>query len=401
MSESLSTWKALLEPDRAPLLESLASGDPTDVGLIARLRKQWSAEEVRAAVELTRARAKARSKFVDGERWLADVDGVEQATDDRLAHYKAQRFRDAGVPAIVDLCSGIGADLRALGRVAPTVGFELDSVRAWMAEVNSEQPCRVCDVVTLDPRDFDPGTAFHFDPARRREAQGGGPARRLHALADYQPGIEVLDRWREVHPDGAIKLGPGVEREQVPVDGAATLEFVEVEGELRQAIAWYGALASTEARRATLLVGDETHQLAGVPASPKSLGAGDSLGGRLYLPPAALERAELVGAVAAEHDLREIAPGLGLLTGSGSVPQTPWARAFEVHDVIAWRTRTIERALEALDAGPVTFRTRGGVTLDPKLARRFSKRAARAFTVFAFRRGRSEVAVITTVADGD
>lgn len=398
MSESLSTWKALLEPDRAPLLESLASGDPTDVGLIARLRKRWSAEDVRAAAELTRARAKARSKFSDGNDWVADVAGVEQATDERLAHYKAEWFRAAGIPAIVDLCSGVGGDLRALGRVAPTVGFELDPVRAWMAEVNSERPCRACDVVTLDPRDFDPGTAFHFDPARRQEAKKGGAARRLRALADYQPGIDVVDRWREVHPDGAIKLGPGIEREQVPVDGQATLEFVEVDGELRQAIAWYGALASAEARRATLLVGDDVHQLAGVACAPKSLADDASLGERLYLPPAALERAELVGLVANDHDLREIAPGLGLLTGSSSFAPTPWLCAFDVHDIIAWRVRTIERALEAVDAGPVTFRTRGGVTLDPKLARRFSKRAARAFTVFAFRRGRSEVAVITTEA---
>ncbi|MFM8699744.1 MAG: SAM-dependent methyltransferase, partial [Phycisphaerales bacterium] len=163
--DRLAAWQALATPEGEALLGRLGPRqEPPPVAEIERLRADHPPDMVAAAIELSLARARAAVKFGAGAaRLWADRPGVEMASSPAVAAWKADRFRRVGAHSIDDLCCGIGGDLMALAAVAPTVGADLDPVRAWMAGRNSGAPTRVADVTT------DPGGASHahVDPARR------------------------------------------------------------------------------------------------------------------------------------------------------------------------------------------------------------------------------------------
>ncbi len=52
--------------------------------------------------------------------------GLEQATDEIVAAYKARRFR--GREGIYDLCTGVGGDLLALANLGEATGFDRDPI---------------------------------------------------------------------------------------------------------------------------------------------------------------------------------------------------------------------------------------------------------------------------------
>src|SRR5690606_30794198 len=95
--------------------------------------------------------------------------------------------------------------------------------------------------------------AFFFDPARRT---GGGPRsaprRRLHSVHDYRPPLGLVDAWRPSVPLGAVKVSPAIDYAELPA--GTEVEFVSLNGEVREGVLWYGDMHLAE-RRATLLPG--------------------------------------------------------------------------------------------------------------------------------------------------
>ena len=77
------------------LLEEVASIREIGPAELDRLRKMAPAGLVSAAVRLTRARRKAAGKFERGDRMWVEPVGIEQATAEPVARYKASRFRAA------------------------------------------------------------------------------------------------------------------------------------------------------------------------------------------------------------------------------------------------------------------------------------------------------------------
>lgn len=431
MSRTISDWGTLLQPEQAELLHALAAQPQVDVALLTRLRRRWTPEVVAAATELTRARSKAARKFEHPELWLADVAGMEQATSTTIARYKSMRFQGAGIAQIVDLCCGIGGDTHQLARVSSVVAYDLDPLRAWMTghNVRIGQPLDAAlecsthdvDVTQLDPEQAPTDAAFHFDPSRRQEASTTGPPPgRRYRVSDWVPGWEFIEHWRHSRPNGAIKLGPGVDRNEVDSAHPTSLEFVEENGELKQAVAWCGSLAENgsnpEIRRATALITERSEESTirdqnvlttiGSPEACPSLEPSDPIAGWLYSPRPALERADLIGTLANELGLTSVSPGLGLLTSPTAIHSQPiqpeqspgvhgWLRPYEIVAVLPWRHRSVDRWLNQQGAGPVTFRARGGVKPSSQLAKKYSANRDLPYHVFLCRRGMSETAIIT------
>jgi len=235
--EELVCWQALANPENAALIDT-AAACTRDVASIERLRRQWPADLVRVALELSAARRKARRKFPDRDDLLTDVSGIEQATSATVADHKAARFEEAEVDSVIDLCCGIGGDLMSLARVCEAEGVERSAVRCWMAERNAGCKVRCADVEGIDLR----SEVFHFDPSRRQEASGSS-GRRTYRLDDYIPGKVFLEKLLAHCPDGAVKLGPGVEIETLPGVGDGELEVINEAGALVQAVLWRGRLA--------------------------------------------------------------------------------------------------------------------------------------------------------------
>ena len=87
------------------------------VRLAAELRHHLSLARAHLILEQVELRHRAARKFAVAASMFFAHRGLEQATDQFVAAYKASRFSPA-VP-VADLCCGIGGDLMALAGARP------------------------------------------------------------------------------------------------------------------------------------------------------------------------------------------------------------------------------------------------------------------------------------------
>ena len=99
----LDVWEKLADPEAVPLLEAaaIAVADGITPASVMRLRKSFPGTSVAEAIELASARARADAKFADPSAMMLDRAGLEQATSETVAEWKAARFGDSPV---LDLC---------------------------------------------------------------------------------------------------------------------------------------------------------------------------------------------------------------------------------------------------------------------------------------------------------
>jgi hypothetical protein len=245
--------------------------------------------------------------------------------------------------------------------------------RLWMTHHNvrlaTGRECRgiVADVTTLDLR----GTPFHMDPQRRSDA-----GRRAWKLEDYQPGPAFIADLLARCPDGAIKLGPGVEMDSLP---AGEVEVINRAGTLVQAVLWTGRLAR-HPRTATLLTENVSISGAVMPIPIEEPGP------YIMAVDAAVERAGLMGRLCEELGLPAVHPALGLLTGSKPVA-SPFVTSFELLERLPWHDppKKVLQWLNAHDAGIVEVKTRGKAADADTAARLLRGQGNERYTVFIHR----------------
>lgn len=311
---------------------------------IARLRKKLSAQQVRVAIELARARVKAERKI--DRTIVADCAGVEMASSTAAARYKASRFvRTLGADtSVIDLCCGIGGDSIELADAGlDVVAVDHDPIRSWMCEQNAGVRSLSCDVLDASV----PSGAFHLDPARRNTS-----GRRSRDLEDLQPAPSAWEKLIRSRTDGAIKLHPGVHADDLP---KGELEIISESGKLTQALLWTGQLAEHE-RRATRLDHDGrvVAQLVGTAERPEDETPIDAF---IHTMDPSVERADLVPVLINETGLSLVFPGTGLLTGAQAQTHA-MTSAFKVLDTLAWNIKRVRSVLRSHNTGTVEIKTR-------------------------------------------
>jgi len=386
----LALWQRVTGDENRELLDAARRTDPKDPAALARLRKRWDAPLVVIALELTTARQRAAMKFPDPHRLVADVQGVEQATSLRVAQHKARRFAEAvvqpGAPEIVDLCCGIGGDTMALANVAQVTAVDANPVRAWMAQTNAACRAEVADVLQYPLS----GQLFHLDPDRRA-ARDRKTEKRTWRYAQYQPGPAYIERLLADCPHGAVKLGPGVDFDALPLTPRTEIELVNDAGTLVQTVLWCGNLAHHPGlRTATRL--PEGLSFSDQPGIPLATGQPDRLQHLLVADPA-IERAQLLGALCRELPVWEIHPGLGLL-GAEEHVSSPWLTGYEIIARMPWRLGKIRQWLRTHGGGIVEVKTRGRAVETDAAQRELRGDGDVVFTVFGLRLGRRVVALI-------
>ena len=371
--------------DAGRILAELADSPHDLLSQAGRLRKNLSATRVHLLLEQIELRRRALLKFTHAERMFFTPVGLEQATDEWIAAYKASRF--VLDEPVMDLCCGIGGDLRALGQRGPATGVERDPITALFAKANA--PSRA-EIVVADVADLSLGSsAWHIDPDRR------STGRRTTRAAFYEPRPEVIDRLLTSINAGAVKLAPAAELPDRWMR-AAELEWISRGGECRQLVAWFGRLANRAgARRATIIVDRELQPgyrtLTGDPHVATVVASG--FGRYLAEPDAAVLAAGLVAALAAEHGLAAIAPGAVYLTGDRATadPALAW---FEIVESLPFDIRRLKSLLRQRGIGRLEIKKRG-VNLDPeRLRRQLVLLGDNQATLFLARRGRSVTAVL-------
>jgi len=310
------------------------------------MQKQFALELSKAAIETVILRKKAAGKFSRAAEMYFTREALEQSSGEIISRYRAERF--AEFAAIGDWCCGIGGDTIALAAQHHVVAAEIEPLRLKMAEANLKAygaHARVrfinADVTQMSLPQLD---ALFFDPARRVEG------RRRFSVEEYQPPLALIKEWLPQVNALGVKISPAVNvHELARYD--CEVEFVSVDGELKECVLWFGA-AKSAARRATLL--PERHTLTPMQTEAR-LSAPRAF---LYEPDPAVLRARLVTTLAAQLNAAQIDREIAYLT-SDNLIATPFARAFAIEEAFPFHLKKLRARLRAMRVGRVTVKKRG------------------------------------------
>lgn len=376
MLQKIDCWTKVIKDNE--LLAAIATSTLQDVASMAKLRKRWNRDEISIAAELVTARGRAKEKLSNANSLVSDIAGVQQATSTVIAQHKAKRFN--GSANIIDMCSGIGSDLRALPSC--TVGIENDPLRCWMAQENTDKTVLCIDAIT---HQLQSDSVVHIDPARRNSTG------RVFELDAMTPTFSQVAHIVSQASGGCIKLSPAINPEDLQLlTHPFEIEYIEENNRLVQGAVWFGSLCNEGSTTATSIkLGDSFSGVSETPAFSTEINS------CILEPNAALERAGLHGTLGNQIGATELAPCIGLLSASKN-PNSKWFTAFDVLAVTSLRIEKVAAELRAFECTQVEVKTRGK-TLDPNLWQKKLNKKARGplLTIFALRLGKKRVAIIT------
>jgi len=362
------------------LLLAQASALPDDrLRRITRLRSLAPRAIAEAAVELLELRRRARAKFADADEMFFTPEGLEQATGDSVAAYRASRFPE-GI-GILDACSGVGGDARLFAERGTVIAVDCNLDAAVCTRLNCTiGPGRlrgglafttICADVTRLPlkrlADRGIGAAF-FDPSRRADDRFGG-RRRMVCGHDYAPPLEWANVLRTHFGSVAVKVSPAIDDDSLAGFEGARIEFISSRGECKEAVIWLDGCANhlqlaervPEPYFATVLRSGSAPQTL-APFRCSSLESAP-VGEFLYEPDPAVIRAHLIPQLASDISAAWIEPGVAYLTSNRYVA-TAFASAFRIVDHLPYDRKEVQRRLRTLGAHLYSVKKRG-VPLDP------------------------------------
>jgi SAM-dependent methyltransferase len=350
MALTLSDLDFLTSPEGVALLSELTAQDLADkntLTLLTQLRRRYTSEQAGSALMMARLRQKAVPKFgPQAGQMLFTADALEQASDPLIRRYRAAQA--VGSTAL-DVCCGIGTDSFALAETGKEViGFEIDSVRLVIARYNAAAQGLS---ITFEERDVAQGLPYSadtlfYDPARRDES-----GRRLFGVETYEPPLSLVRDWKASLK--AVKLAPGVDRLELHEYGGG-VEFLSVEGELKEAVLWLGA--GWGGTRATLFADGQIYHWQRQGNEPNVAIAAP----RAYVcePDPSILRAGLVQDVAEAIDGTMLDPTIAYICAD-TLPQSPWVRTWRVRDWMPFHLKNLRAALREQNIGRVTVKKRG------------------------------------------
>jgi SAM-dependent methyltransferase len=303
--------------------------------------------------------------------------GLQQASPQDVAHYTASRF--AAFPRAVDMGCGLGGDSIALADAGLRVlAVDRDPLAAALVQANARalglagviHP--VLADVTAPAWDIPVAWA---DPGRRVDAR-----RIFHPNALLPPLSALLDLQRRRIPHLGVKLMPGLGHQHIPTGAEA--EWISLEGELKEAVLWFGELMTAAGRRATVLPAGVSLWARGAQASV--LPPGDFF----YEPDPAIIRAGAVGDLAVRLGLWQIDPEIAYLSGDELI-STPFARAWRILEHHPFDLKHLNRRLRAMQAQVVAVKKRGS-PIEPEPFRR---------RLYRHERGRPVIVILTRVSN--
>jgi hypothetical protein len=325
--------------DRARGLEASATN-------ISRVAEATSADAARWAFTQWDLRHRAASKFALAGEMLFDRDGLEMASDERLAAYHASRF-PAGAQ-VIEVGCGVGSDTIALARRGPVLAYESDPARAAMARHNLRVHGVEAEVRTESwTPDVGGGYAF-ADPSRR----AGG--RRTLEPSDFSPNPVELVRSCSQATLVGMKLSPMLP-DAFFAQFEARREFASLGRECRESLLWFGEGVGTFA------VHIESGEL--LPSCEPTSVVDDPMECVFEADPAAI-RAHALG----NFQAIPLGDSNGYLTGDEPLT-SPWLRGYRVLDHGRFDMKEVRAALAKHDARTPEIKQRG-TGVDPAALRK-------------------------------
>lgn len=331
----------------------MAEADPSSLKAGERLRASFAPDDVAWALTQAALRRKAAAKFSRAHQMLFTPDGLEQASREPVARWRAERFAAAGVAEVWDLGCGIGADAMAFADAGlRVVAVEVDAETAAVAQHNLDLAgAGEVRVGRAEDMDVPAGAAVFLDPARRT-ARG-----RTWRVADFTPPWAFVLGHLAGERFACVKLGPGVPKELIPAGVQST--FVSHRGDVVEASLWNRLPAGARA----VLVG--SGELG--PEHRREL-AVRPVGRYVIEPEGAVIRSGLLDAVAPEHDLWLLDAHIAYLSSDEPL-SSPFATTFEVLEDLSYDAKRLRAWVREHAVGTLEVKKRG-IDVDPAALRR-------------------------------
>lgn len=383
-------WLAATEGERyLQVAAGLRRSGISDLKIGERLRAELDSD--RAALVLTQIdlRERAKAKFAHPEKMLFTRAGLEQATSEQIATYRAKRLGESD--HINDLCCGIGGDLVAMAALGvPLAAVDFDPVHLFLAEHNARTIHPETDITTVlrDVRQavINPDDTVFIDPARRLES---GKRIGYQSEPPVEWSLALADRAAMV----AIKTAPGIPHDLVPAGWE--LEHIALGSDLKEAVMWSPSLAGP-AHKATVISDGVAHSLV---TDDDDFGTirDAKPGDWLHDVNPAVTNAGLVEALAGQIGADRIDAEIGFLVSESDVT-SPFCTSWRVLDVLPWHEKRIKQVLKSLNAGPVDIRRRGLPGDVPAITKRLRGAGNRRILIAMTRMSNAPTAIICALA---
>ncbi|MGB5951019.1 MAG: class I SAM-dependent methyltransferase [Ornithinimicrobium sp.] len=370
-------------PEGSEIFEQLSGSYERDKALRAgtRLRAAgYSAELITAALTQWELRTRAGAKFgADAGRMFFTRDGLEQSTRGLVADLHAQRLVDCGVRHVWDLGCGIGGDAMAFRRAGLDVtAVEADPLTAAVARANLATVSSAADGAMgsgtvrtgfLEDTLYEMANAagqYHavwLDPARRSPGVSdvSGRTRRIRSREEMSPPWDVVERAARTVPAAGVKVGASFNADSLPGDIEA--QWVSVNGATLECALWWG-----EASRAAISRSASVHREGLwshlVTPSPEHLDHSPVMesvtrqdltaGCFVYEVDSAVLAAGMRDLVCA--DVGGLRLGMAAYVWSTRQVTTPWARCWQVSEVLPLSVKPLRAWARRHDVGALTLK---------------------------------------------
>lgn len=359
-----------------------------------------SAARRSAVLQLVHVRRKASQRFAHASEMFFTKDALEQLSDPHVAQWRARdllaRFLAAtgDTPKrIVDLCAGVGGDAEHLGRLGvPLTCVEIDPVRAVFLRHNLSVLGIDATITVDDARTIATGgtDAVFADPARRHNGQ------RIVSLAAYKPPVPVLLERHSQATVVAIAVAPGVDSDDAALPPNTEVTYLDVAGQLTEAVVWGGAARQNSSARATAVLLPEQVTLSRKTVLSRAPVDFTIDGWLITMRPAAI-RARVHDHIAAEIGGQRLAEHRAVFYTLDRPLASPWFQARRIAAVCSAQPKQIRQTLARLAKRPVEIVLHGAELDITQLWQRLGspQRGPTGWRIEIIRRDQDTVAVIT------
>ncbi|MEX2532433.1 MAG: hypothetical protein WD360_00545 [Nitriliruptoraceae bacterium] len=353
-----------------------------------------------AVLQLVHVRHKATKRYAHASEMFFTKDALEQLSDPQVAQWRAtdllRRFHaatDDQPQRIVDLCAGVGGDAEYLGRLGvPLTCVEIDPVRAVFLRHNLSVLGTDATISVGDARSVATGStdAVFADPSRRHNGQ------RILSLGAYKPPVPVLLERHSQATVVAIAVAPGVDSDDAALPPNTEVTYLDVAGQLTEAVLWGGAARSDSNACATAVLLPEQLTLARTTVLSHAPVNRAIDGWLITMRPAAI-RARVHDQLAAQIQGQRLAEHRAVFFTLNRPLPSPWFHARRIAAVCSAQPKQIRQSLAALAERPVEIVLHGADLDITQLWQRLGapQRGPTGWRIEIIRRDQDTVAVIT------
>ncbi len=370
----------LEQPQTQSVINTLAQsklGGTEEFKLIKKLRQDFTSEETSWLLNQVKLRQKALRKFPSSmvEKMYFEEKALEQATAWPLALHRAQKLQAiAPEGPILDLGCGMGCDALALATYRPVIAVDLEQSRLNILQANAKNLALPYSIQTLQldyiKNKLPQAAAAFSDPARRVDSK------RIYQVEETFPPLKkVVGLAKFLNIPMAIKLAPSFDKAMLEDLPGASLEFVGLNKQCREAVLWLNCSIEPSLQASIYLKDGTWHQESLPIGQDIAVDVGSLHEGQyLYEIEPVLLRAGLLHKYATKLQAHLFDEQTSWLI-SDKLIEEPLADAFLITEIHKFSLKALQKRIKELNVGILEIKKRNSA-IEPETIRQKVKTCA-------------------------